>query len=195
MASEVEICNFALSQIGIGQAIASRDEGGVADACDLWFDQCRDMMLRAVDWSFARRYRTLSLVEEEPNTLWAYSYRYPANALAIRRLAGISRLDPTRYPFDLGGDGSGRLIYADIADAVAIYTERVEDTEMFDALATHALAMLLASKIAKPLARGDGELKEALGLYGAAINAAINASLNESQRDEEPDAAAIRARG
>jgi hypothetical protein len=64
-------------------------------------------VLRDFDWSFARRYTTLGLVEEDPNTDWAYVYRYPSDCLSVRSIVGAMRTDRSRLPFTLGSDASG----------------------------------------------------------------------------------------
>lgn len=195
MSSEVEICNMALAGIGVGQEIASRTEGSQASAkCDLFFDSCRDRVLRDFDWPFARRYYTLGLIAEDPNTDWAYSYRYPATCLNARRIVGATRNDTSRIPFTLGSDDSGKLIYTDEPDAVLRMTARITDPEIFDPVFVSAFAWLLGSKIAPGLARDSKIAAEAFRMYLADIASARADAANEATQDAPPDAESISAR-
>lgn len=195
MASEVEICNLALALIGVSQSIASRSEGSSESrACDRWFDACRDQLLRGYDWPFAGRYVTLGLVGTDPTTDWGYSYRYPSDALKVRRIVGSTRTDPTRFPFRIGSDSTARLIYTDQADAVAEYTVAITDPELFDALFTDALVGRLGARIAPSLSRSEKDILRAQQYEQIALGAAFAEAANEGVGDPAPDAESIQAR-
>lgn len=54
MASVIEICNRALSNIGNSRSINSLTEASKeAGQCSLHFDSCRDAALADFDWNFA----------------------------------------------------------------------------------------------------------------------------------------------
>ena len=94
--SDVNICNMALQRVGMQQQILSLnpaiDPSGPAAVCQLWYPQCRDELLRAWTWPFTRTEALLTQVAgPEINNLpagwtWLRSYRYPVDALFIRRL-------------------------------------------------------------------------------------------------------------
>lgn len=196
MSSVVEIYNMALGGIGVTQQVASATEASTeAAACTLFYATCRDRVLRDFDWAFARQYSTLGLVAEDPNTDWAYAYRYPSAAISIRGIVGTTRTSTApRIPYTLGSDSSGKLIYTDSAEAVARMTVRITDTELFDALFVSALAGLLGSKIAPPLARGPKLAAAAYEMYLVDLAAAQAAAGNEEGQDPAPDAGSIQAR-
>lgn len=195
MSSVVEIYNIALASLGVTQQVSSATEASTeAAACTLFYVTCRDRVLRDFDWSFARRYFTLGLVASDPNTDWAYAYRYPSDALSIRGIVSTTRTTPSRTPYTLGSDSSGKLIYTDNAEAVARMTVRITDTELFDALFVSALAGLLGSKIAPSLARGPKLAAAAYEMYLVDLAAAQAAAGNEEGQDPAPDAGSIQAR-
>jgi hypothetical protein len=80
--ADVDICNLALSHVGVSTEIANLDteRSKEAQACRRFYEPTREEVLRAFAWPFATRFVDLQLVEEEPNDEWAYSYRYPATA-------------------------------------------------------------------------------------------------------------------
>lgn len=195
MSSEVEICNMALAGVGVGQEISAFDEGSQeADKCSLFYAACRDRVLRDFDWPFARRYYTLGLVEEDPNTDWTYSYRYPATCLNARRIVGATRIDISRIPFTLGSDDSGKLIYTDEPEAVLRMTARITDPEIFDPMFVSAFAWLLGSKIAPGLARDSKIAAEAYRMYLTDLASARADAANETGQDAPAEAESISAR-
>lgn len=195
MSSDAEICNLALAGIGIGQEISALSESSQeAVKCDLFFATCRERILVDFDWPFARQYYTLGLVEEDPNTDWSYSYRYPAACLRARSIVGATRKDTSRIPFSLGSDDSGKLIYTDEPEAVLRVTVAITNAELFDPLFVSAFAWLLGSKIAPGLARDSKIAAEAYRMYLADIASARADAQNEGGQDEAPDAESIRAR-
>jgi hypothetical protein len=203
MSSELDICNMALSHLGVSVEIQdlAAERSKEAQACRRFYEPTRDEVLRDFDWSFARRREALAKVADDPDTYWSFSYRRPANALAIRSLpndAGI-RIDTSasRVVFSEGSDATGELIFTDQIDAEVIYTVRETNAEKFPPDFVHALSLLLASKIGPRVAGGD-QFKladRAFGLYRLAIQKAQANAANENARlDPEPDAEMVRIR-
>lgn len=200
MASEVQICNLALGHCGVSTPIASLDEASKeAQACKLFFEQERDTVLRDFPWPFATRIAALALVEEAPNSEWAFSYRYPTDCLRLRRVlnpAGRNDSRQSRLSYRLANDTQGTLILTDEAEASIEYTVRISNAGLFSPDFVSALALRLAAMIAPQLTGGDpfklGE--RALRLYILAMGTAQASALNEEQADDAPDAEYIRAR-
>ena len=90
--STTEIANLALGHLGIGKDIANLDteSSQEAKAMRRYYDICRRTVLQEFTWPFATKFVTLGLVEEDPTDAeeWAFSYRYPADCLFLRRLHG-----------------------------------------------------------------------------------------------------------
>lgn len=200
MASDVSICNTALIRIGVSQQIADLAEPSTAAIlCLTLYATTRDEVLRAAHWGFARKVATLGLVAEDPTDEWGYAYRYPADAIEIRKIAsGIQRVDPRdeRVAYELASDDSGLLLYTDRAEAVAVYTARITTAEWFPPDFASALAWRLAIDLAAPLggALGIQWRDKAALYYRAAVDAAQAASMNEESPDDAPAAESIRAR-
>lgn len=197
--SDVEICNMSLSRVGVSVFLetldTSVDNTTEAVLCALWYGPMRDYVLRDADWSFARRYRALSLVEMDPNGEWRYAYRYPTDCFRARRIVQIGlRVNPKPPPFVVGGDDAGKLIYTDEPDAVLRYTTRITDPTVFDPKFDSALAWRIAVEIAPPLSRVKGMQQVAVDNYRMEIAAAEAEDANESSSDDPPDAQWIRDR-
>lgn len=196
MLSVVNICNVALSRIGISNQISSiSEQSNEAVMCSLHYEHVRDRVLRDHPWPFARRLVTLALVSEDEDRQWTYWYRYPAAAIAVRRIANsIDALGHRPTPFAIGGDSAGLLVMTDQEEAVGEYTARVTDPTRFDPIFASAVGWLLASEIAMPLAVKDSLRERALQMYHLEISAATANAGNEQQPTEPPDSEFERSR-
>ena len=200
MSSSVEICNLALSHLGINKEISNieTERSIEALACRRFFPICRDATLEDFEWPFARRFADLALVEEDPTDEWAYSYRYPTNAITIRRILSGVRNDTlqSRVPYEIVNDDAGKLIYTDLDDASIEYTYRVTNSEHFSPAFVIAMSYRLAHMIAPRLTAGDSRDLggNAFKFYLMHIANAKALSLKEEAPDYPSDAELIRGR-
>lgn len=201
--TDAEICTLALSHLGVSIEINNleTEKSKEAQACRRFYATTRDEVLRDFSWPFAKVIEALALVEEDPNTEWGFSYRYPSGCLKVRRVLNGSgvRVDTedTRVPFTEGRDTTGLLIFTDQEDAEVEYTMRETDTERYPADFVDTLSLLLASKIGPRVAGGD-QFKladRALKLYAWRKAVAEANAANEEQVDKDGPSGFERARG
>lgn len=209
MSSKADICNQALSHLAISTEIQDFDneKSKEAQACRRFYDVARQKVLRDFDWPFANTIEFLALLANpaglnQPTIEWAYSYRYPANAVAIHRmLNGATRIDTqlSRAMYSIGRDSVGKIIYADLATPVQVqYTYNETDPERFPPDFVIALSFYLAFLIAARLTQGgDTGLqlrKDAYAWYVKSVDEAQANSANQEPSDLPPDAEMIRVR-
>ena len=199
MATETEIANLALGHIAIGKTIANLDEKSEeARTIKRIYDIAKNAVLRAFDWPFSTKILALSLVEEEPNTEWAYSYRYPSDCLKIRRILSGLRNDThqSRSRYKISQDTAGKLIFSDEEDAEAEYTAGGLSQQFWPEDFKLAFSFYIAFLVAPTLTMGDPNKlgDRAFKLYEAMGTRAAANSANEEQPDEIPEAESIRAR-
>lgn len=200
MASKVGIVNLALGHLAVGKEIANleTEKSEEARAGRRFYDVALKVVLRDFPWPFATRITALALVEEEPNTEWGYSYRYPSDCLYFRRILSGLRNDSrqSRAPYRVARDASGLLIFTDQQDAEAEYTILANAPQFYPPDFELALSYYLASLMAPHVTGGDhfklGE--RALQLYSLHLSTAQSNAGNEEQAEEEPEAESIRAR-
>src|SRR5688500_15854934 len=129
--TETELCNLALSHLGIGKEIANHETETSAEAraCRRFLEVSRKATLSDFGWPCAARIATLTLKEEDPNEEWAYSYNYPAECLKFKRILSGTRNDTaqTRVPYKIANETEGTVIYSDAEDAQAEYTIDISD--------------------------------------------------------------------
>lgn len=200
MASETEICNIALSHLGIGKEIShiDTDPSDEAAACRRFYDTARDSVLKEVPWPFATKIRTLALIEENPNDEWDYSYRYPSDCLFIRRFITTIRNpgQDERVKYKIAQDASGLIIYTDEYTPTIEYTVRETDPVKYPADFIMAFSYLLAFYVSPRLTKGDPFNLRAstFQAYQLEISRAAAHAFNEEELDLPPESEFIRGR-
>jgi len=201
MTSVVGIYNMALAAIGQSETVASVDENSkAARVCRTFYETSRDQFLSDFNWPFATK--TVALADiGNPQPGWEFRYRYPVDCLKAREIVpeGWPWHDPLpaehRIRFQVGYGDNGRVINTDAAGAVLRYTVAVADTEQYNALYVDALALLLATKIAMPMAVNPQMFNLVSQRYAESVQRAQVQAFSESQESGAYTPDLIRARG
>ena len=203
MASEVEICNLALSNIRAGSINSLTESSFQAQVCKLKYPFLRDRLLTELPWQFNRKLRALSLLTTEIFN-WAYAYQYPVDCLKVHRLVGAheelanadadvvsrmldSQLLPLKdmrvqIPYEVFNFDDNKTIGTNEADLRIDYAAKVTDPNLFSNDFIMAFSHLLSSELAIPLigAETGRQLRnDSLQLYKQYISAAIANDLND----------------
>lgn len=198
MASDIEICNMALSRVAHTQPIVSfTEKSKAAELCSVFYASMRDLVLTSFPWPFAESIVNLADIGS-PAPGWAYRYRYPADCLKLRGIILPGQRRPLnsdqQIPYQIGYDAGGRVIHTDQQDAGARFTFRVTDSTFFDALFTDALAWRLGMELALPLSSKPDLQQFCAGSYQQALTLAEGAAFEESQDDPEPESEFVSVR-
>ena len=192
MASDVSICNLALSHIGTATINSLDDPTKEGRACKLHFAAVRDSVLREHPWNFATKREYLSLLNTTP-VGWSFAYAYPSDCLFARELWQQTRLEnPT--PFETVRGTGGRVIVTNEQDAVLEYTSAVTDATQFDPLFVDALSYKLAAELAMPITRSVPISQAMLNLYLNRLQQAATMDSREGREDPEHPYTFLRAR-
>ena len=162
MSTDVQICNMALSHIGISSILSFTENSKAARECSRLYAVNRDSVLEDHKWGFATKDVTLSLLANEEPLGWTYAYTYPPDCAKAREIyrgalsSPSATADPGSVPkidFEVRGtnDLTGRLIATNEESASLIYTGKVTSTVLFSAKFVTALSAKLASVLAFPL--------------------------------------------
>ncbi len=173
MASEIDICNMALSHLGDDATVSSIDppEGSAqAEHCARFYPMARDTLLDAHHWSFCTTRGTLNQLTAAPASGWVYAYAMPNKALNIIGLFLAGSTDdsqPQEFEVESLTDGTS-VIYCNVDAPICRYTWRVTNPTAFPPAVVDALSWLLASMLAGPLikgAEGAGAAARCLSYY------------------------------
>lgn len=176
MASEVEICNMALSMIGDSKIAARSDENDRARACDLHFDDTRDDLLRAHKWNFALK-RDELVQDATPEFEWTYSYALPSDCLRVISLE-------EDYPGQIKYAVENNLLLCDESAVSIVYIAQITTTGSFDSMFTYCLVAKLALTLAFALTKQNTTVEAMNSLYRDRLAEARNADAKESQDKE-----------
>lgn len=211
MASEVQICNLALSRVGARRISALSENTKEARECNKIFADTRDAVLAAHDWGFARKHATLATVATPTYPGWDYAYAYPVDCLAARRIkddtGSLSQVaynsDEERYrnvgkvEFEIRATAAldGKVVLTNQDDAVLIYTARVTDPNVFSVEFIDAFAYRLASDLAVPLRADTRKSDTHFRKYMLLIGSAKASSANEGYEKPDSGSSFVNARG
>lgn len=199
MTSTVAIYNKALAYIGQSVTVSDVSERSKeARYCTMFYEDCLDQMLSDFDWPFATAQVYLADIGS-PLDPWLYRYGYPANCLKVQRLLSPGMQQVTvadeRIPYQLGYGESGTVVHTNQREALMRYTVKVRDPNRLSALAVDALALLLASRIAMPIAAKPDLAGNALNLYSEAIGKARVHAFEQAQEQPWPAPEFVTVRG
>lgn len=211
MASDVDICNLALSHLGDEAQVAAIDppDGSEASAqCGRFYPMVRSLLLEMHPWTFATKRAALAQVENPSPDDWQFAYTLPSTC--IRPLAALTPGMPERafgleadtggqaYAVEAGQDGTP-VLFTDVETAVLRYIDNVTDSTKYTPGFVAALARLLASYLAGPILKGDAGVQQAQNQmklfaveYGRATAVNANTGKRTSYQTFQPSWAAGR---
>jgi len=192
MASQIDIYNMALSNIGTTATVQDLNERSAERViCSRFYETVRDAMLayKSCPWSFAVKVEALADIGAPPEP-WAYRYAMPNDcitALYIAQDIGNNLRDGQQIPFQIVISDTGRALLTNQPGAVLCYVSRVTEAERLSSPFVEALAMRLAAMIAMPIAKNSALRQETAALAEQLIQIAMAHELNQAQHGLMPE--------
>jgi hypothetical protein len=199
---DLDICNMALSALGIEDSLSSLSEVGVAaEQCNRWYGLTRDLVLRVAPWNSAKAYSRLALLSERDNSAnwvatdpepgYLYAYALPSDFIWPRYFSDYTR-------FTMGFVGDSPALMTNTESPILFYTKRQEQVQLWDVGLQHSVAYTLAARIAKRLTGKDSDLQNMFALANELVNTAraenANAQMDQLQ-ESIPDWISARGYG
>lgn len=104
MVTQVDLCNMALDEVGTRSTITALNDGSPeARACSRHYDSILDQLLRSAQWSFARRFVSLTLLKSAPGT--------PTNPSGTWPNPWTNTVPPPPWLYQYAMPGDGTLIW------------------------------------------------------------------------------------
>ena len=141
MATQLEICNLALSWIGAKKIYDLAEDSVEAQLCATNYPLSRDALLEARMWTFATKQIVPARPAGTPPAPWANQFAIPSDCLRVFRVVDG---DMNRVPWIR----QGQLILCDSTAINMSYVARLTDTSVFSAAFVHAIAARMAADIA-----------------------------------------------
>jgi hypothetical protein len=159
-ATEVSICNMALTRVGSDTLLSSMTEGSkAARLCTVHYEPCRDAALEAHLWNFAISRATLSQDVTAPNHEFAYRYLLPSDFLRLVQTYtdALGYYEQHRI--------EGQYLVTDDGEVQIEYVAKVTDPARFPALFVDLLAQRLAAEICMGLTNNTGATEKLWQIY------------------------------
>jgi hypothetical protein len=163
MASDVEICNNALSLLGDKPIVSLADDTVRARIASQFYGVTRDAVLRSHPWNCAIARAALPLLTELPVYGWAHKFQLPVDPYCLRVLACNDNEDRA-YPGDTF-KVEGRTLMTNSAAAKIRFIQRITDPNQYDTLLYEAFSARLAAKLAYPVTGSTSLSKSMWDLY------------------------------
>lgn len=167
-ASETNICNLALQQMGRSTRIASLAETTTeaGPICALQYPISRDAVLRAFPWNFAQRRASLTAFAEDPAFEYDNHYKLPSDFLFLTEIFESYDAPYKIETFASSSSGAIKVILTNLGDPLKIrYTARITDATLFDPLFITTLAAHMAAEMAIPLTETRAKAQSLFQVY------------------------------
>ena len=157
MASQIDICNLALTKLGDTNISSITQNARPAKLLNQCYELMLEEVLRAYDWNFATGRAQLARLDEDPIFGYDFQYSLPADYLKIRKFFNAYGAGFIRPQYEI----EGRKLLTNEETVQIIYTKKITDTTYFDSLFISAFAARLALEICESLT-GKSTLKQIL---------------------------------
>lgn len=197
-ASEVNICNLALQQMGRSVRITALDGSDTSEAatiCTLQYPISRDAVLRAFPWNFATVRIALTNFEEDPDFEYSMYYKLPSDYLWLREIFEAGREPYKIEQFASSNSGTIKVIATNLGSPINIkYTARVTDPTLFEPLFIVTLAAHIAAEVAIPLRESRSTADGLWKVYQAKLREARAVDSQEDTSDQVPQGSWVDSR-
>lgn len=186
MASEVSICNQAISWVG-GTRITSLDDGTKeANLCKDNYAALRDAVLSEGAWTFATTRFIPAADAASPAYGYAYSFSISNTILTVLEVQNQSTVPNGSNTLDWRMEGNAILCDEQIIYVKAI--EQITDPNEFHPLFVQALSARIALDICIPLTRNKALMRDMGALYQEKLETAlfVDGSQGKSDRLRSP---------
>lgn len=182
MASKVDICNLALSNLGHTANVINidpPDPSNEAKKCAIFYPIALSEALSDHDWNFATRYKTLTSIGN-PDAEWLFRFGLPSDYLNAQEITAFEDIAPQPYEIT-SSDADGTVLQCNVEIPLLKYTASVVVTGRFSPKFVNALSWLLASYLAGPILRKKEKGLEARDAYDVVLG---RATVKDSNADK-----------
>lgn len=177
--TKTEICNIALTMLSAGRIDSLDEDTELASDCKLLYAPSKSAVLESLDWTFARKRESLSLVAEAPAFGYGYQHQLPSSCISI-----VSSFDTEDW------EQEGRRLLSDSKTQRIVYTSDTAEGE-FTGMFTQALAAYLAVHLGYRRTESSGKVDRAVRLYEYLMTQATG-NTNRARIKRNGDAGALR---
>lgn len=181
MISKITICNLALAQLGQAPISSLEQDDEKARRLNLFYEPVRDEVLRTHNWAFAGAEEPLVLIEKPQEAPGCCIYKYPAEALFVRRVfVPEQALKALKFREVFRTDLHCRVLEVPAERAYAEYTRRILDENLFDPAFVKSFSLALACDLAIALTGDSALASQLLQKYTLSLDEARRSNMTEN---------------
>jgi len=137
-ASEVAICNSALTRLGAARISSLDDNSTEGQLCREQYSKVRDMLLRSHPWRFSMERTELARLDSTPAYGFDFQYQLPGDCLRVVEME-------FQQSYDWTVEGTKLLTNKESCNIK--YIKKIEDPGVFDPFFSEVLAAALAHNL------------------------------------------------
>lgn len=165
MASEVEICNLALTRLG-ADAIRSFDEDNKrARLSQISYEHTRSLFLEDHEWTFNTKYIQLAQLATVVHPVFSYVYQIPSDCLYARQILDSSGRINSRTKWEVFSNH----IATDVEGAWLRYSEEVVVTGRYPYYFVEAIATQIAAELAPAIVQDKTRYDKLVAIASARL--------------------------
>lgn len=151
MASEVDICNIALNNLGASNITSLSEDSKAGRLCNQRYEFARDTVFRAHPWNCLIQRIELAQETDTPAFGFSYQYTLPADPFCLRVLTMWTGLTNSYEAAYDNGDVmfkiEGRRLLTNESTVKIIYIARVTDPNEYDSLLIETIAARMSAEL------------------------------------------------
>ncbi len=191
MASQVAICNRALSKLGAQKITSIEDSNKAARTMKLLYETVLEAELSGHNWNFAKKRATLPSLAEAPAWGFSLQYQLPTDCLKVIQVNDIF-VAPGLIDYRSSDDSpwsieDGKILTDFPAPLKIKYVKNVTDAAMLTPLFVELLASKLAFEGCFDITQSNTRQQAAKDDYNTAIMRAANTNAIELPPQGLPD--------
>jgi hypothetical protein len=172
MASEVTICNQALSWLGQTPITSLEDPSTTAQLCKANYSELRQAVLEDSRWHFARMTFILDTPELIPPTEWTdYAFKFPLPPVGMLIVRDV--YENRQGDVEAQWTVQGEYIYANRNPIYVVATADIEGANAMTASFRQALAARIAMDLAVPITQSRTMQEDMATMYGVKLSEAV----------------------
>ena len=171
MASEVDICNGSLNQLGASTIISLTEDYKNARLCNARYTQVRDSLFRSHPWNCLQK--RVQLASDTATPAWGFSYQFtlPADCLRVLRIED----------YDSDYKIEGRKIVSNVPTMKILYIALIEDPNEYDEILRETLSAALCADIAYAITSSNPVTQNMYNLFQEKLREARFVDATEGQ--------------
>ena len=165
MASEIDICNLALTRLGADAIRSFAEDNKRARLSQNTYNHVRDLFLEDHEWAFNTKYAQLALLANVSHPKFSFVYQLPADCLYPRQIMDSLGAVDSRVQWERFNN----YIATDVEDAWLRYSEATTVTGRFPTYFVEAVAAQVAAELAPAIVQDKKRYSELLSIAEARL--------------------------